>query len=375
MEMPLFTIRGATNRERGFDDGTQCRELIHGVLDRYISFFYSGHAPVSWDSAKKISREFLPFIRDYSPELLEELEGMAEGSGADFDDLLTLNSRSEAMTLIQRPASDEEELDGCSSVAILPDAMGDGHTVLAQNWDTYTWQEYGTIILQVLKDDGADMMIVTEAGQLARYGMNQAGIALGVNSLHKTYNTKVFGVPSVFVRRKFLEQDRYVDAVNKIFAAESMLPMYYAAAYAGGDAMGFEKLERGHLVLYPENGLIAHSNHLKHPKYAYQVDSLGGTLYRDRRILHHLEPKVGSITRADIIEAFKDHFGFPFCVCRHGDERKKELDKISTLGCIIMDTTDKRMWVCKGTPCCGQFREYAWDRPGKLAQWNGIVMW
>ena len=375
MEMPLFTIRGATNRERGFDYGTQCRELIHGVLDRYISFFNSGHAAVSWDSAKKISREILPFIRDYSPELLEELEGMAEGSGADFDDLLTLNSRSEAMTLIQRPASDEEELDGCSSVAILPDAMGDGHTVLAQNWDTYTWQEYGTIILQVLKDDGADMMIVTEAGQLARYGMNQAGIALGVNSLHKTYNTKVFGVPSVFVRRKFLEQDRYVDAVNKIFAAESMLPMYYAAAYAGGDAMGFEKLERGHLVLYPENGLIAHSNHLKHPKYAYQVDSLGGTLYRDRRILHHLEPKVGSITRADIIEAFKDHFGFPFCVCRHGDERKKELDKISTLGCIIMDTTDKRMWVCKGTPCCGQFREYAWDRPGKLAQWNGIVMW
>ena len=84
---------------------------------------------------------------------------------------------------------------------------------------------------------------------------------------------------------------------------------------------------------------------------------------------------MGSITRADIITAFQDHFGFPFCVCRHGDERKKELDKISTLGCIIMDTTDKRIWVCKGTPCSGQFREYAWARPGKLAEWNGIVMW
>ena len=373
--MPFFTIQGATPRERGIDYGTQCKELIHGVLERYISFFNSGHAAVSWDSARKISQSFLPFIRAYSPELLEELEGMAEGSGADFDDLLTLDSRSEAMTLIQRPASDEEELDGCSSVAILPDAMADGHTVLAQNWDTYTWQEYGTIVLQVLKEDGADMMIVTEAGQLARYGMNQAGLALGVNSLHKTYNTKVFGVPSVFVRRKFLEQDRYVDAVNKIFGADAMLPMYYVAAYAGGDAMGFEKLEQGQLVLYPENGLIAHSNHLKHPKYAYQVDSLGGTLYRDRRILKHLAPKVGSITRADIITAFQDHFGFPFCVCRHGDERKKELDKISTLGCIIMDTTDKRIWVCKGTPCSGQFREYAWARPGKLAEWNGIVMW
>lgn len=373
--MPLFTIRGATNRERGLDYGRQCKELIHGVLDRYITFFNSGHAAVSWDSARKISQSFLPFIRAYSPELLEELEGMAEGAGVSFDDLLTLNSRSEAMTLIQRPASDEEELDGCSSVAVLPDAMADQHTVLAQNWDTYTWQEYGTIILQVLKEDGADMMIVTEAGQLARYGLNQAGLALGVNSLHKTYNTKVFGVPSVFIRRKFLEQDRYVDAVNKIFGADSMLPMYYVAAYAGGDAMGFEKVEQGQMVLYPENGLIAHSNHLKHPKQGYQVDSLGGTLYRDRRILKHLLPKVGSITRQDIITAFQDHFGFPFCVCRHGDERKKELDKISTLGCIIMDATDKRIWVCKGTPCSGQFREYAWERPGKLAQWSGIVMW
>lgn len=81
--------------------------------------------------------------------------------------------------------SDKEELDGCSSVAVLPDASANGHTILAQNWDTYTWQEYGTVILQILRDDGPDLMIVTEAGQLARYGMNQAGIALGVNSLQK----------------------------------------------------------------------------------------------------------------------------------------------------------------------------------------------
>ena len=212
--MPFFTIQGKTPRERGADYGSQCRELIHGVLERYITFFNSGHAAVSWDDAREISKKFVPFIKAYSPELLEELEGVAEGSGASFDELLTLNSRSEAMTLVRRAKSDEEELDGCSSVAVLPEATADGHTILAQNWDTYTWQEYGTVILQVMKDDGADMMIVTEAGQLARYGMNQAGLALGVNSLHKTWNTKVFGVPSVFVRRKFLEQDRYVDAVD-----------------------------------------------------------------------------------------------------------------------------------------------------------------
>ena len=372
--MPFFTIQGKTPRERGADYGSQCRELIHGVLERYITFFNSGHAAVSWDDAREISKKFVPFIKATRPSfskssrasrrLGRELRRAADAQLAlrGYDARAPREiRRGGARRLLERRGS----------------ARGDRrrHTILAQNWDTYTWQEYGTVILQVMKDDGADMMIVTEAGQLARYGMNQAGLALGVNSLHKTWNTKVFGVPSVFVRRKFLEQDRYVDAVNKIFGAESMLPMYYAAACGAGDAMGFEKLERGQLVLYPENGLISHSNHIKHPKYGYQVDALGGTLYRDRRILRHLAPKVGSITREDIIEAFKDHFGFPFSVCRHGDERKKELDKISTLGCIVMDATDKRLWACKGTPCCGQFREYAWDRPAKLAQWSGLVKW
>ena len=104
--MPFFTIQGKTPRERGADYGSQCRELIHGVLERYITFFNSGHAAVSWDDAREISKKFVPFIKAYSPELLEELEGVAEGSGASFDELLTLNSRSEAMTLVRREKSD-----------------------------------------------------------------------------------------------------------------------------------------------------------------------------------------------------------------------------------------------------------------------------
>ena len=108
MEMPVFTIRGKNHRERGVDYGVQCKELIQGVLERYIRFFNGGHTAVSWDEAKVISKEFLPFIRSYSPELLDELEGIAQGADVEFADLLTLNSRSEAMTLVRRPPSDKE---------------------------------------------------------------------------------------------------------------------------------------------------------------------------------------------------------------------------------------------------------------------------
>ena len=47
MEMPVFTIRGKNHRERGVDYGVQCKELIQGVLERYIRFFNGGHTAPS----------------------------------------------------------------------------------------------------------------------------------------------------------------------------------------------------------------------------------------------------------------------------------------------------------------------------------------
>ena len=58
------------------------------------------------------------------------------------------------------------------------------------------------MILQILRDDGPDLMIVTEAGQLARYGMNQAGIAWESTVCKK------------HIILKFLESHLYLSAVN-----------------------------------------------------------------------------------------------------------------------------------------------------------------
>ena len=105
------------------------------------------------------------------------------------------------MTLVRRPPSDKEELDGCSSVAVLPDALLAGHTILAQGWDACFAGRNGTVILQILRDDGPDLMIVTEAGQLARYKRTGAGYALGP-------------VCKKHIILKFLDSHLYLSAVN-----------------------------------------------------------------------------------------------------------------------------------------------------------------
>lgn len=372
--IPKFIITGKTPKERGISYGSQCRELINGTVGRYKEWFSTGHGSVDWETVKKISEGFVDNIKKFAPDLLDELIGIAEGAGCDFLDILAVNSRSEAFTLVGKESS-EGDKDGCSSALVLPEASADKHTILAQNWDLYEWIGKGAVVLELIRDDGPDVMIVTEAGQLARYGVNQAGIALAVNGLHVVKNTELKGVPSTVIRRKFIMQDRWIDAINTMFATEYMVPLYYCGAYAGGDSIGFEATPKGIMTLYPENGILVHSNHILHPNWTYQREGLGGTLYRNRRIEKHLKPRIGQITMEDVKNAFSDHFGYPQSVCRHGDPRKTELERINTLACVLMDVEEKRLWACKGNPCCGEFVEYSWTRPERLANWEDIVRW
>ena len=53
--------------------------------------------------------------------------------------------------------------------------------------------------------------------------------------------------------------------------------------------------------------LIAHSNHIRHPHYAYQVDALGELIMTGKK---HLQPKAGAVTMEDIKDALDDHFGY-----------------------------------------------------------------
>lgn len=122
--------KGRTPKEIGTDYGKQCWDIICEVIADYKTCFNGGHTAISWDVARNISADFIPYIKEYSAGLLDELQGISKGLGAEFMDLLTLNSRSETMTLVNTKSGDAS---GCTSVAVLPDASKDGDTLVAQN--------------------------------------------------------------------------------------------------------------------------------------------------------------------------------------------------------------------------------------------------
>ena len=92
---------------------------------------------MEWERAKELSTRFVDIIHEYNPDYLEEIRGVAEGSGLDFEDILALNCRSELVFV----GNELDKADGgCTSIGISSDAGAGGDAFLAHNWDWKTSQ-------------------------------------------------------------------------------------------------------------------------------------------------------------------------------------------------------------------------------------------
>ena len=65
---------------------------------------------ISWEKAMATSKKFLPYIEKFCPGAIEEMKGVANGVDLPFEEILTLNCRSEIMFAAS---------DGCTAVAFL----------------------------------------------------------------------------------------------------------------------------------------------------------------------------------------------------------------------------------------------------------------
>ena len=79
-----------TPYERGFQYGSQAKERIHKVIDEYKVLFEK-EAFITWDKAYELSKPYRKEIEKYRPDLVEEMQGIADGAGLDFNTILTLN--------------------------------------------------------------------------------------------------------------------------------------------------------------------------------------------------------------------------------------------------------------------------------------------
>lgn len=339
---PLIEISGPA-RKRGFQYGQKAADRIALSVKNYKAAF--AHNDISWEQACGTAESFIPKLREIEKDLFKEIEGIAEGSGFTVPEILSINCRTEI--IYGQRLSVDEMTDGCTGVIALPSATASGHTLHAQNWDWRDECADTSVVLKICRDDGPDILTQTEAGNLARCGLNSNGIALTGNFLKCERDSRPGGIPIPFVRRHILEQKSYTDALEVALKAPKSFSTNLMISHADGECIDFETVPGETFWLQSEDGLLVHANHFEATSALAKVCDEGlkvapCSLHRVKRVRNKLKPDIGALTLEHIRTALSDKFDNPYGVCAEPDTGPGG-ENSSTVATILMNVSERKM--------------------------------
>jgi isopenicillin-N N-acyltransferase-like protein len=132
-------------------------------------------------------------------------------------------------------------------------------------------------------------------------------------------------------------RERMGDAVRKIVGQDRGSSNNCLVAHRDGAAMDFETAPNQWDFIYPEKGVIVHTNHFTSERLKPMdtgVILYPDTLVRLGRARQKMMAKSGNITVEDFKEVFRDHVNHPSSICRHPDQRDPELEHVSPASII-----------------------------------------
>lgn len=323
IDCPIIDLSGPPHA-RGVSYGRQAAARI-----RKGAAFYAGQVGAAGLDPAGMARlvaDYLPVIEAFEPAYIEEMRGIAQGAGVPFADIVLLNARTEVLKLAQRPdlrarLAHAAEPDGCTGLFVLPEATRDGAVIHAQNWDWRAQCAETAVVLRIRNDSGPDILAFTEAGGLARSGLNAAGIAITANYLESDRDYRQVGVPLALIRRKVLEQGSLALAMHAVYCTPKSASNNMMVTQAGGIGIDFECAPDETFQVHPDRGLLVHANHWQSPVALAKLRDTGiastpDSLYRDLRVRALLDPHRGAITTDHVKAALFDDFQTPWSVCR-----------------------------------------------------------
>lgn len=389
--VPTIELQGS-RYDMGLQHGQAAKDKIYKNIETYTSFFQET-AGLSWAQAKQRSATFIPTIQRLYPQILEELEGIAKGAQLEFEDILALNTRSEiSLTNYENtplnPQPPPEITDGCTAVAQL--SCDKSTLILAQNWDWLEALQDGTVILDVHAPDGTKFYTLTEAGLVAKIGINSYGVGICINAL-RCGAFSASRLPTHLMARYVLEYGQdFDDTVEMSSKYGGACTFNMMAADTRGKFGNLEITPHGISVLRPLSdspdvsddnkahlpgtgvSFVAHTNHVLTPPDKFPL----GPIY-DRpapNSFSRLE-RMTELTKGDIqgnvavsVEAvlsrLQDELGAPVSICRGLPVNARGMERMTTLASILikMNTVTREIQgnVLIGRPCEDLLQRERW---------------
>jgi len=364
-----------TSRERGRVHGETLRSQIKELISIWKDVLHRQTSvnPDNYLMEFLEKTNFTKAIELWTPDLFEEVKGIADGADIELKTMLAFQFVDEEWWYSAygyRNKSISEPLDAkhCSALAVF--GQKDLPTYVAQNLDIPAFTDGFQVLLHIkYKDSPLECLVFTYAGLIAACGMNNHGIGQVVNALLQL-NHRADGLPVAFVNRGILEQTTYDAAVKFLHDIRHASGQNYIIGgrrKASAHECSANKVSRfepykGATRLYHTNHPLANDDQgiykewLESVKDRWQPKHPNNSDIRFMSLEKRLKNPKMPITVDNIkkILSSKDDPQNP--VCR---EKRADGGGGFTAGGLIMDLSEKPvLHLAPGPPCTTGFQTY-----------------
>jgi hypothetical protein len=255
-ELHIVEISGAP-RERGRQHGEALRAPIGALHERWQAAVTAGTGVPAGRFVERFLADtaFLPAIERWTPGLVEEVRGIAEGADLPFPVLLSIQLMDEEWWYAHELAGHPH----CSSLG----RVGGGQALIAQNMDLPSWMDGAQAALRLRgAGDAPDAILLTVAGMVGLCGVNAEGLGVCVNTLAQLPHCRD-GLPVAFVVRGLLARRRLSEAESFLRTVRHASGQNYIVASTDG-LIDLECSAAGAVPVRPAAapaGSVWHTNH------------------------------------------------------------------------------------------------------------------
>ena len=375
----ILVPQNLSAHDRGLFYGQEARaETLHS-RNTYARLFAS--CGISWASACDKAMAYREVIEQLDPALMQEMQGIALGSGLGLPDILALNCRTEILPanflsdakhqadaalqanrdaglpdwLGEAPIDPAAAEGECTAMVVAPAASREGQTWLAQNWDWLGRQREALVLLHSRNEAGQRFTTLTEGGMLAKIGMNTEGFALGLNILRSLEDGLRPGVPVHVLLRHLLGCASLDAARSELARVGSTLGFGAASNVPCADAHGhvacFEVAPAGWGEVQPTRGVVVHTNHFVCESLLGAQAPMGVTLSSQPRLATAQQHAAQSdIDQAALENFLRDESDGHLSICRSPDMKLPPEGRVESVAGVIMNTTTRQLWIAPDVP-------------------------
>lgn len=336
--------------ERGIQIGEKLKDAI---LTNYQNqkFFYQISEKFDYRNWEVLSERYISLMEKWTPDVLEELKGMAHGAGVEFSKILALT------TAYEKSFGRENTSEKCTSFFVTGKASQNGKTIIGQTNDENIreWRHERDVVIHHVSGE-REILTYTHPGVPAYMGMNNQGLAILWTYIDngKTGN----GVPTNAIIRHVLSLDSIEEAVSFLQNIPHDIPNQFGLADRNGTLVCLECFPNKVYTVYEKNFFV----HTNHNVYALdEPDCTTGKTTRDRlkTMRQQIKDHWGKIDVELAKKFLSSHENGTHSICVHPNS---ERPWNKTLAAMVFELESGIMHIAFGNPCEVPYFSYRFDQ-------------